>query len=96
MKTREALTITLPPDLAEIVESKVRSGEYASEAEVIQDGIRSLVAGSRALDEWIAGDVIPALDALVANASRVVSSVEAWREIMAHMDRAPVRDPSAP
>lgn len=92
MKTHQAFTITLPPDLADIVELKVRSGEYASEAEVIQDGIRSLVGGSRALDEWIENDVIPAFDALAANPSQIVSSGDAWREIKAHMDEAPVRD----
>jgi antitoxin ParD1/3/4 len=41
MKANHALTITLPPDLAEMVDLKVRSGEYASEEEVITESLRS-------------------------------------------------------
>ncbi|NVO13388.1 MAG: type II toxin-antitoxin system ParD family antitoxin [Rhodoplanes sp.] len=37
-----SLTVTLPADLAEMVESKVASGAYASESEVVGDALRAL------------------------------------------------------
>lgn len=41
MRTTQSLSITLPLEMAQMVESKVKSGEYATESEVIRDGSRS-------------------------------------------------------
>jgi len=49
MRTTQQLSITLPNDMADIVKSKVRTGEYASESEVIRDGLRALLARDRAV-----------------------------------------------
>jgi putative addiction module CopG family antidote len=61
------MSITLPNEMAQIVRDKVASGEYASESEVIRDGLRSLVARDRALEEWLRTDVVHAYDELRAN-----------------------------
>jgi putative addiction module CopG family antidote len=53
--------------MAQLVREKVASGEYASESEVIRDGLRSLVARDRALEEWLRRDVVHAYDELRAN-----------------------------
>jgi antitoxin ParD1/3/4 len=86
MKANHALTITLPPDLAEMVDLKVRSGEYASEQEVINEGLRSLATESAGLEDWINDRVLPTVDLLAENPSRAVDDAEAWRQIKAHMD----------
>jgi Arc/MetJ-type ribon-helix-helix transcriptional regulator len=39
MRTTQALTITLPHDMLEMVKAKVTCGEYATESEVIRDGV---------------------------------------------------------
>jgi antitoxin ParD1/3/4 len=44
MRTTQALSITLPRTMAEMVKAKVTSGEYASDSEVIRDGLRMLSA----------------------------------------------------
>ena len=44
MRTTQQLSITLPNEMADIVKAKVRAGEYASESEVIRDGLRALMA----------------------------------------------------
>ncbi|MDD2759591.1 MAG: type II toxin-antitoxin system ParD family antitoxin [Methylomonas sp.] len=73
MRTTQQLSITLPNEMAAIVKSKVEAGEYATESEVIRDGIRALLARDRAVDNWLHDQVGPAYDALKADSSRAVS-----------------------
>ena len=39
MRTTRQLSITLSNDMADVVKTKVTTGEYASESEVIRDGL---------------------------------------------------------
>ena len=73
MRTTQQMSITLPNDMADIVKTKVRSGEYASESEVIRDGLRALMARDRAVESWLNIQVGPAYDALKTNPSRAVT-----------------------
>lgn len=86
MRTTQPLTITLPHDMAQMVKSKVQSGEYASESEVIRDGLRTLAMRDAAIEKWMADAVIPTLDALEADPSRAVPVQDAWRRLQAHID----------
>jgi len=51
MRSTRQFSVTLPNEMADMVRGKVASGEYASESEVIRDGLRALQArpGRRAL-----------------------------------------------
>ena len=73
MRTTQQFSITLPNTLADAVKSKVATGEYASESEVIRDGLRALMARDRAVEAWLTERVAPAYDALAAESSRAVS-----------------------
>jgi antitoxin ParD1/3/4 len=73
MRTTQQMSITLPNDMADVVKTKVRSGEYASESEVIRDGLRALMARDRAVESWLLNQVGPAYDALRADPSRAVT-----------------------
>lgn len=73
MRTTQQLSITLPNDMADAVKAKVRSGEYATESEVIRDGLRALLARDRAVESWLHDQVGPAYDALKADPSRAVT-----------------------
>lgn len=74
MRSTQQLSITLPIEMANLVRSKVETGEYASESEVIRDGLRALVARDRAVEDWLRRTVAPAFDALKDNPSRAVSA----------------------
>lgn len=74
MRTTQALSITLPKEMADRVKDKVRSGEYASESEVLRDGLRALLARDRAVQDWLQQQVGPAYDALKADPTRAVSA----------------------
>jgi len=55
--------------MAELVRGKVESGEYASESEVIRDGLRALLMQDRALEAWLRNEAVPALRAMKADPS---------------------------
>ncbi len=74
MRTTQQMSITLPNDMADVVKAKVRAGEYASESEVIRDGLRALMARDRAVENWLHNQVGPAYDALKAEPSRAVTA----------------------
>lgn len=73
MRTTQQFSITLPNEMADIVKSKVAAGEYATESEVIRDGLRVLMARDRAVENWLHGQVGPAYDALKADPTRAVT-----------------------
>jgi antitoxin ParD1/3/4 len=73
VRATRQMSITLTNDMAEMVRAKVESGEYASESEVIRDGLRALQARERALEVWLRERVALAYDAMKANPSRAIS-----------------------
>jgi putative addiction module CopG family antidote len=73
MRSTQQFSITLPNEMAETVKAKVAAGEYATESEMIRDGLRTLLARDRAVESWLRDQVGPAYDALKADPSRAVS-----------------------
>lgn len=72
MRSTQQFSITLPNEMAEAVRAKVASGEYATESEVIRDGLRVLLARDRAIEGWLRKDVAATYDAIKADPSRAV------------------------
>ena len=72
MRTTQQFSITLPNEMADVVKAKVAAGEYATESEVIRDGLRVLMARDRAVESWLLQEVGPAYDALKADPARAV------------------------
>ena len=87
MRSTQQMSITLPNDMAEMVKEKVAAGEYASESEVIRDGLRTLAARDKAIEKWLREQVVPAARALNADPSRA-RSVAQVRERLARNRRA--------
>ncbi len=69
MRTTQPLTITLPHDMIEMVKAKVASGEYATESEVIRDGLRTLLARDAAVEKWLHEEVAKSYDECEADAT---------------------------
>ena len=55
MRTTQQFSITLPHDMAEAVESKIKSGAYASVSEVVRD----LLERDAAVERWLREEVVP-------------------------------------
>lgn len=83
MRTTQQLSVTLPKEMAQMVRNKVASGEYASESEVVRDGLRALQARDRALETWLRTEVVAAYDDAKANPSSLLSSSQARAKLTA-------------
>lgn len=64
MSTTQHLSVSLPIDLADRVRHEVASGRYASESEVLSEGVRALIARDEPLESWLRHEVLPAYRAL--------------------------------
>ena len=94
MRTTQQMSITLPNELADAVRAKVASGEYASESEVIRDGLRALLARDRAVERWLREEVGPAYDALKSDRSRAITAAQVKARFAAEHWEMPVgREP---
>ncbi len=83
MRSTQQLSITLPKDMAQLIRAKVEAGEYASESEVIRDGLRTLLARDRVVESWLRDQVAPAYDALKSDPTRAVSAEDVRAELVA-------------
>lgn len=62
MRNTSPISITLPHNMAAMVKAKVASGQYATESEVIRDGLRALQARDKAIEAWLTGEVSRSYD----------------------------------
>jgi antitoxin ParD1/3/4 len=69
MRSTKPLTVTLPHEMAAMVKAKVASGEYATESEVVRDGLRALKARDAALEAWLRDEAAKSYDEFVADPS---------------------------
>lgn len=74
MRSTQQFSITLPNEMADVVKAKVAAGEYATESEVIRDGLRTLLARDRAMEAWLREQVVPAAQALKDAPERALSA----------------------
>lgn len=88
MRTTQSLSITLPLEMAQMVKAKVASGEYATESEVIRDGLRVLASRDAVVEKWLRDEVIPTYDAVMADPGKTVPVDQVFDEIRArHAER---------
>ena len=88
MRSTQQFSVTLPNDMAQLVKAKVSSGEYASESEVIRDGLRALQARDKAMETWLLQEVATAYDAMKADPSRGRSTADVRASLAAAHKRA--------
>lgn len=83
MRNTQPISVTLPHDMAAMVKAKVASGEYASESEVIRDGLRTLQARDAALESWLRGEVAKSYDEFAADPSIGIPASEVMQRLRA-------------
>ncbi|PIB46752.1 CopG family transcriptional regulator [Pseudomonas sp. 2822-15] len=93
MRSTQQMSITLPLEMAALVKAKVTCGEYASESEVIRDGLRALMARDRAMEDWLRDQVIPAAAALDAAPGRALSTEQVRDHMAAKRRRTGTEQP---
>jgi len=77
------LTVTLPHDMAAMVKAKVASGEYATESEVIRDGLRTLAARDAALETWLRQEVVKSVEEHQADPASAIPAEEMLARVRA-------------
>jgi antitoxin ParD1/3/4 len=87
MRSTQQFSITLPNEMADTVRAKVASGEYATESEVIRDGLRALIARDQAVDAWLRTRVAAAYDGLKQAPARAATAAKV-RERLAAAQRS--------
>ena len=87
MRSTQQFSVTLPNDMAQMVRTKVASGEYASESEVIRDGLRALQARDKALEHWLRTEVAAAYDELKADPSKGRTAEQVLASLRAETER---------
>ncbi|CAZ15899.1 ribbon-helix-helix domain-containing protein [Xanthomonas albilineans] len=93
MRSTQQFSITLPNDMAAAIKAKVAGGEYATESEVIREGLRALLARDRVIEHWLSTEVAAAYDELKADPSKALT-IEQVRESLtkARQQRAAARE----
>ena len=86
MRSTRQMSITLPLEMAQLVKDKVSSGAYASESEVIRDGLRALQDRDAAIEKWLREEVAPAYDAHKAHPESASSLDSAFARLDQHMN----------
>lgn len=81
MRSTQQFSITLPHEMADAVKAKVAGGEYATESEVIREGLRSLIARDRAIETWLREQVVPAAVALEADPSEALTPTQVRKHL---------------
>ena len=68
----------MPGRFSATYQAKVASGAYASESEVIREGLRFLEERDQAVEKWLREQVVPSVKAHLADPSRAVPIEEAF------------------
>jgi antitoxin ParD1/3/4 len=76
VRTTRQLSITLPNQMADALRKRVQSGQYASESEVIRDGLRALFAQEAAVETWLRDEVAGVHDAVKADPASTATADE--------------------
>jgi putative addiction module CopG family antidote len=85
MRKTQSLSITLPREMAQLIKDKVAGGAYATESEVIRDGLRALQERDAAVEGWLRTEGVARYDAYHADPSRGVPADRVWSELQRHM-----------
>lgn len=83
VRTTRQLSITLPNQMADALRERVQSGQYASESEVIRDGLRALFAREAAVEAWLRDEVAAAHDAAMADPASTATADEVRQRLAA-------------
>jgi putative addiction module CopG family antidote len=74
MRATQQFSITLPHEMAELIERKIQSGAYASVSEVMRDGVRALIERDAAVERWLRDEVVSGHAEYLRDPSKAVAA----------------------
>ena len=81
MAIPEQRTFGLPADQASYIDSLMKSGNYASESEVVQAGLIALRKWDATIETWLRDDVAPVYDAMKADPGRAIPADDVFATV---------------
>jgi putative addiction module CopG family antidote len=84
MRKTQSLSVTLPHRMAQMVRRKVKSGAYATESEVIREGLRALDAQEGAVEEWLRTEGVARYDAYHRGRNKGRPAADVFARLKAH------------
>ncbi|MGO7986151.1 type II toxin-antitoxin system ParD family antitoxin [Rhizobium leguminosarum] len=87
MRSTQQMSITLPVEMAKRVKQRVSNGDYASESEVIREGLRALQERENAVEHWLRTEVAATYDAYKADPTKAKPLDEVWKRLEASMEK---------
>jgi len=88
MRTTQQFSITLPHEMADLVERKIKSGAYASVSEVMRDGVRALMEREAVVERWLREEVVAGHAEYLADPSKAVPAEKVLGRIKARRAKA--------
>jgi putative addiction module CopG family antidote len=83
MRKTQSLSITLPHEMAKLIKDKVARGTYATESEVVRDGLRALQERDAAVEQWLRTEGVARYDAYRARQGKTAE--QTWVDLQSHM-----------
>jgi antitoxin ParD1/3/4 len=84
MRKTQSLSITLPRPMAQAIKQKVKSGAYATESEVIREGLRALDAQEAAVEDWLRTEGVARYDAYHRGRNKGRPAADVFARLRAH------------
>jgi len=88
MRTTQQFSITLPHEMADLVERKIKSGAYASVSEVMRDGVRALMERDASVERWLREEVVAGHAEYLADPSKAAPAEEVLGRIKGRRAKA--------
>jgi putative addiction module CopG family antidote len=93
MPNSVSVKVSLPAEMAEATKRRVASGAYASESEVVREGLRALDAREAIVEEWLRTEGVARFDAYHRDESQIHSPSEVIKRLhVQHAERAKSRE----
>jgi antitoxin ParD1/3/4 len=88
MRGTQQLRISLPSDMVQMVRARVANGDFASESDVIREGLQALTDRDASIESWLKATVAPAFDAMMTDPSTLIDADDVFNGLREHHQRA--------
>ena len=83
MSSAQQFSVSLPQELADFVDAKVKSGAYASASEVVVEGVAALLEREAAVEKWLRDEVVKGHEEYLSDPSKGVPAQAVLERIKA-------------
>lgn len=77
----QKLTVNLPEEQADYIDSLIKSGTYASRSDVVQAGLSALKDRDGSIEQWLRKEVVPIAAAMQENPASALSADKVFDEL---------------